>query len=384
MLHVGAEAPGAHRDGRALKLAQRAGQGEELQGFVERDGLDALFGLEGGKARLHVRFGRAELHHGSVAAYLHRYGLSCLRVGAQFAFAHLVVGLFGQRFFHLRLKVVVEGMDERCPVFFPLGHGVKVFFDVGREVVVHDFGEIFQQEVVHHEAHVGGYELVFLGPRGLGVRFVADGAGRKRQHVDGARFSLLFPLDNIFALLDGRDGGGVGRRTADAQLLHLVDERRLGVARRVLRVALLRAYLGGRELHALGHGGQQAPLGLVLVVGVVALAVDAQEAVELHHLARGRKLLPAAAHVDYGRRFFQFGVGHLAGYGALPYHVVEAFLLRGAVDGGAAHVGGAYGLVRLLGSLGVRVVSARVVVALAHGLRNDRAAAAQAELREVH
>ena len=151
-----------------------------------------------------------------------------------------------------------------------------------------------------------------------------------------------------------------------------------------MREPLLCRYFLAEHFLALLHRRQQAAFGLVLVVRVLALAVDLQETFELQHLAGGDELFRPSLRVDDGRGLFHAGIGHLAGEGAFPYQVVQAFLLGRAADRLALHVGGADGLVGFLCAFGVGVVVAGLVELFAHPLHDGRAAALQAEVGKVH
>ena len=83
----------------------------------------------------------------------------------------------------------------------------------------------------------------------------------------------------VAALDDGRDGGRIRGRPADAVLLERLDERSLGVAGWWLgEVLLTLGILDGGTL-ALGQG-RQASLGLLVFPVVAALRVDPGEALE--------------------------------------------------------------------------------------------------------
>ena len=147
--------------------------------------------------------------------------------------------------------------------------------------------------------------------------------------------------------LQHREGGGVGGGPADAELLHALHQRRLGIARRRLGEVL-----GGGDPALLQriaglHRRQAAGL-LVVAVVVLALLVEAQEAVELHHLAGGAQVeLACRPRRRRCRRWCaQLGRLHLAGDGADPDQLVEPRLLglegaaRPARGGGPCRSGG--------------------------------------------
>ena len=99
-------------------------------------------------------------------------------------------------------------------------------------------------------------------------------------------------LLDVAAVLDRRQDRRVGRRPADALLLQLLDQRRLGEPRRRLREVLLGPDLEQLDRLALLERRQQRVAGLVLVAGVLGrlALVDRQVAGELHHLAGGAQL----------------------------------------------------------------------------------------------
>ena len=102
----------------------------------------------------------------------------------------------------------------------------------------------------------------------------------ERRHQRGA------PLLHVAPLLDRPDDRGVRGRSANAALLQLPDQARLGVAGGGLRLVAARGRVDGVEDLADAQGRQDALLILELRVGVVgALDVGAEEAGERDHLA---------------------------------------------------------------------------------------------------
>ena len=89
----------------------------------------------------------------------------------------------------------------------------------------------------------GGNLVQFLLQPGSEV--IADVAPEVIRQEDRHQPSLIFGeqavafLAGISAVDDGRQDAGIGRRAPDAQFFHLLDQRRLGVARRRLGEALL-------------------------------------------------------------------------------------------------------------------------------------------------
>ena len=144
---------------------QCSGQFEEFQSFLQCDGFDALSRSQVREARFFFVLRRSDLHEWSVASDFHRDRFSVGRVCSQQSFSRLVVGSLLHRAFHHRLQLVVEVADEFRPVHLALCHLVKVLFDVCREVVVHDFREIFHEEVIHHRARVRGHQFASVASR---------------------------------------------------------------------------------------------------------------------------------------------------------------------------------------------------------------------------
>ena len=152
---------------------------------------------------------------------------------------------------------------------------------------------MLHEEVVDDGADVGGQQLAFVRAGGLGAHLLGDLLALQQEDAVLVLLAFLVALDDIFALLDGRDGGGIGRRAADAELLELMHERGLGVALRSDAVALGGADFAACQLLALAqrrqHVGKLVGC-LLLVLVVLRLAIDFQETVELDDLAGGDEL----------------------------------------------------------------------------------------------
>ena len=61
------------------------------------------------------------------------------------------------------MEIFVEFVDFVVPFLLALGNLIEVVLDFCREVVVHYLGEIFQEKIIDHHAHVGRNEFAFLG-----------------------------------------------------------------------------------------------------------------------------------------------------------------------------------------------------------------------------
>src|SRR5690242_5073607 len=137
------------------------------------------------------------------------------------AFGACLVGLLNRllHLVHLGLgasKLLAQGgvevLEEGSPFALALLNGVEAALHIGREVDVHDLGEVLEQQLVDRLAEPGGHEAAIL-------------------------------LLDIAAILDGTDDGHVGAGPADATLLQLFDQAGLGEA-----CGRLSEVLVGREL----------------------------------------------------------------------------------------------------------------------------------------
>ena len=243
---------------------------------------------------------------------------------------------------------------------------------------------MLHEEGVDHASDVGGEEFALLGVAFFNALGALDLAALEAEGNDVVGFALAVFLDDVFAFEDGADGGGVGGGSADTKVFELLDEAGLGIARRVLGVVLdgVAAFHDheGAFGEAREHGG-----GLLARVFVVsALEVDFEEAVELDLLAGAAESHIGAGYENFDFGLLDFGVGHLAGYGAFPDEFVEAAL--GALDVEAldAHVGGADGLVGLLGAFGLGLVAAGLDVFGTVFGGDFLLGHAQGEVAEVH
>ncbi len=245
-------------------------------------------------------------------------------------------------------EIVPEVAQQRLPVDLAVRHLVELLLEIGGEIVADIFGEERLEEGGHDPAFVLGIEPLLLQP-------------------------------NVVAILEHRDGRGVGRGTADAKLLHPLDQRRLGVAGRRLGEVLARVDPLLGELLVLAHRREAARL-LVLLV-VPAFLVEGEEARKAHDLAGGAEfeLARAGLSQNVDGRALELGAFHLGGDGARPDEFVELGLLglemAGDVAGALRHVGRADRLMRLLRVLGLGGVLARRgrYVILAEVLGDDAA-----------
>ena len=132
------------------------------------------------------------------------------------------------------LKVLVELLDHIGPLLPALGNIIELLLHLGSEIVVQNLREIFHQEIVHHHTDICGeqFSLVatghFLTTLGRNLDALKD--------INGvfALLTFLVTFLHVLTLLNGRDGGGVGGRTANAQFLQLMHKRGFRISERTL------------------------------------------------------------------------------------------------------------------------------------------------------
>ena len=242
-------------------------------------------------------------------------------------------------------------------VFLALGDFVEISFEPGGELVVHKVIEVLFEQLDHRERQPAGNE-----------RVAARG--------------------DVAAVLDGGDDGRVGRRTADAELFHALDQAGFRKARRRCRGVPVGFHAVDRQGVAFFDVRQSA---LVLFVRAIALEVLAffvggEESLERDDGAACGQFGAAAAaevRVDPHGRGRTLGIGHLRCNGALPDEFVElefvtAQLTRNLGRRAEVVTGGANGFVGFLRALLLGGVDARLrrhefgAVELAHLTASSR------------
>ena len=219
-----------------------------------------------------------------------------------------------------------ELAQHLAPVHLAVGNLVQLFLEMGGEVVFDVARKIGLQESRHDAAAVFGNE------------------------------ALAVELHIVTALQDFNDAG-IGRWPSDAEFLQLLDQARLGIARRRLGEMLLRNDLAALERLVLADVGQDAGVLVFLALLVASFIVQRQEAVEAHDRTGGAQLHGLVGAGDVDRHLVEHGAFHLARHGALPDQLVEAELVLVQVCRHvlrrAEQVGRSDRLVRLLGVLGL-------------------------------
>ena len=183
-------------------------------------------------------------------------------------------------------KTLVEGLQHLCPGLVAFSNLIEVLLHLSREVIVHNAWEILHQVVVHHNADIRRHELALVRAGQLAAHFLRYLLALERIDSVHALLTFLVTLGHVLTLLDSRDGGGVGRRTANTQFLKLMHQRCLRIALRSLTEPFDGGNLATRQFRSLYQRGQHvAELVLLLVLVVARLTIDLQETVEFHNLA---------------------------------------------------------------------------------------------------
>ena len=108
----------------------------------------------------------------------------------------------------------------------------------------------------------------------------------------------------------------------------------------------------GSEFLTLGHLREDAGKSVATLLRIIsALDIYSQKAIKFYHFAVGSEMLLACGGFDFNSGFLNLRIGHLRSHGALPYKVVETFLLRGAVNSAFVGICGADSFVSLLSAL---------------------------------
>ena len=267
-----------------------------------------------------------------------------------------------QRLFHDGFKVLIEVLHHVGPLLIAFGYAVEILFHLGSEVVIHDGGEIFHEEVVDDDTDIRRLQLALVRSYRLFTHRLFHLLAFQRVDGVGALFALMLILVDVFTLLDGRNGGCIGRRTANTQFLQLVHQRSLCIALWTLAEALSGLNLTTRQLHAFLQRRQQVAFFLLLFVVVHRLTIDLDETVKLDHLADCHKLIVRTADGYVDCRLFQFCICHLRSNGALPDEFIEPLLLSRTLNGLPVHIGRTDGFVSLLGTLRTGVILTHLAV----------------------
>ena len=340
-LHIGAEASTAERH-----LKPRLGiKAEHLGAFRRRvllveighlPGI-AAFGIVGAAdegAELAELEAQLALAAGGTGARVAAVGGLREDVGAE-KLIEIVEHLADTQFpggVHRRREIPPEGAQHVLPADMAGRDLVQLLLEIGGEIIFHITPEEAFEEGGDQPPLVLGHEAVAV-------------------HA------------HIFAIAQHLQDRGIGGRPADAELFHLLHERRFGVARRRLGEMLLGEDLGHVRRHAAGKLGQAAAV-LVVALVVPAFLIQGEKAVEdLHRTRCAEEDFPIRG-CQRRRGAVEFRRFHLARHGALPDELVEPVLVVVQIAlhlfRAAPEIGGADRLVGFLGVLGLGLVDPRL------------------------
>ena len=193
----------------------------------------------------------------------------------------------------LFFKILVKIRQQILPVLLSRFHSVQTVFHIGSEAHVYNILEALLHESCNHLAQGCGCQALIL-------------------------------LDHIIPVLNGGNGGSIGRGAANTLLLHGLDQGRLGKTGRGLGKVLLLVQACSLGLLALAQIGQRRAQGLTVIVP--ALLIDGNKAGEAQALVGGAEGVPRAGRID-GHGVIQ-GVCHLAGQEPAPDKLIQPVLVR--------------------------------------------------------
>ncbi len=178
------------------------------------------------------------------------------------------------------------------------------------------------------------------------------------------RHEALLVHADIVAVAQRLERRGVSGGTADAELLHALDEARLGEAGRWLGEMLLGTDFLGAELVAARDLGQTVAL-VGIVRFVAAFLIETEETVEDDDGAGGAEADGGIVGLDFDGGALELHAFHLARDGAVPDQFVEPALVVVEAGGNvlrqAREIGRADRFMRFLRVLRLGVVDARAV-----------------------
>src|SRR5882762_6373997 len=195
VLHVRTETPDVGDDRLALRrFSERARQLEQLDRVRERERIHLLPRAQTCETRLLLIVLGADLDERAVAAHAHGDGLAGGGVVAEPARLRNLLARDGLLYLlDLADERLPELLERRGPVFLAARHRIQLVFHRRGKAVLHIAMEVMREEAVDDLADVGRHEAPAV-------------------HFD------------VFAILQRRDDGRIGRRAADAVLLQRLHQ----------------------------------------------------------------------------------------------------------------------------------------------------------------
>ena len=190
-----------------------------------------------------------------------------------------------------------------------IGYLVELLLHCCCEVIVHDFGEIFEQEVIYHNTNVCRHKFRLFGTECLLALFCGNLSVSQCYDVVLACAAGLVALLDISALLYCADSRCVCRRTAYAQFLEFAHQACLGISWLVLCKTLCSDnFLGGKYITFVYCRNCRL---LTLCFVVRAFAVNLHESIEHSHFTCCNEALAVSADSYVHCCLLNQGIGHL-------------------------------------------------------------------------
>ena len=108
------------------------------------------------------------------------------------------------------MEVVIEVGDFPVPLDIALRHLIKLVLHLGREVIVHDSGEILHQKVINHHTHIGGNEFTFLHAEDFRLLAFSDLTALQGNNLIFPLVALVLAFFDILPLLNSGNNRRIG------------------------------------------------------------------------------------------------------------------------------------------------------------------------------
>ena len=127
-----------------------------------------------GKLGFLLVLGIANLHYRAKATDFYIYRFATLGVNTQLSLSSLMLSPDVHSVLNNRFEVLVEITHHVSPFLLALGNLVKLLLHLGGEVIIHDSGEILQEEVVDNDTDVCGHEFTLVATCYLGAGLLGN------------------------------------------------------------------------------------------------------------------------------------------------------------------------------------------------------------------
>ena len=282
------------------------------------------------------------------------------------------------------MKSFVEVFHDSSPFLLSVCHFIKLFLNIGCEVIIQNIREVFVQKVVYYSSDIRRNQFRFFcsyyfSMYGISYLFVFE-----CQYIKWPLFSRFIAFLHIFTLLDGRDSRCICWRTPNSKFFQLAYQAGFGIAWRTLGEALCCYNIFMVKHLPFFQWGKQMAFIFLFGIIIIRLFIYTQEAIKGYYLSDCCESIIAGTDTDSSCCFFQFGFGHLWSNGTLPYQVIQPFLLWRSFHGSIFHIGRTDRFVRFLCSFGFCSEVARVHIPFAHHVDDSLFASFGCIFRKVY